>query len=47
LGGLFLLIELVFISINKKGIAIKGLAYYLDGSYTYPVAIVIKEMKRK
>jgi hypothetical protein len=31
---------------NGKGIVIKGLAYYLDDSYTYPVAVVVKEVSR-
>jgi hypothetical protein len=29
-----------------KGIVIKGLAYYLDDSYTYPIAVVVKEVSR-
>lgn len=32
---------------NKEGIVLKGLAYYLDDSYTYPVAVVVKEVSRK
>lgn len=32
---------------NEDGIVIKGLAYYLDDSYTYPVALVVKEITRK
>lgn len=32
---------------NKDGILMKGLAYYLDDSYTYPLAIVVKEIFTK
>ena len=31
---------------NEKGLVISGIGYYLDQSYTYPIAVVVKDISR-